>query len=552
MAADEHPQTSPSTTEPIDEPLSFLAGGNNALPAGTHVGEFEIAGLIGEGGFGIVYRAYDHSLQRIVALKEYMPSALSAHSAASHVTVKSPQHVEPFQAGLRSFVNEARLLAQFDHPALVKVYRFWEDNGTAYMVMPFYRGITLKEHLRARATPPDETWLKNFLAPLLDALELIHHEQCYHRDIAPDNILLLEDGRPLLLDFGAARRAIAGKVNTFTVILKHGYAPIEQYAETSSMAQGPWTDIYALACVVYLAITGHQPVPAVARMDEDPHVRLEQKAAGKYSPEFLRAIDYALSVKPENRPQSIADLRSLLGLTSGNTNQGRRGKPSEPRQRTQNRLIYAAIAAISTIAAVTAFTAAVLPHKDDRASAASLHTPKDAAFDPVRALDDVFQARNRDHAVTISIDQAQVRIGVDQLMFSIRSSKPGYVYLLMVGTDRSQFWLLFPNSLDNNNRIEADQQLDLPRARWRMVASGPPGTNQFVAIVSDSPRDFQSAGLKKLEPFSEFPLATAAQLQRAASGAAPLFAGKAKCQSGQGACSEAYGAAVFSIAEIAK
>ncbi|WP_395408003.1 serine/threonine-protein kinase [Pseudoduganella sp. UC29_106] len=315
--------TSPNTeTDPLHDPSALLESGNNALPAGTHLGEFEIAGLIGEGGFGIVYRAYDHSLQRIVALKEYMPSALASHAKTTHVTVKSPRHASTFQAGLRSFVNEARLLAQFDHPSLVKVYRFWEANGTAYMVMPFYQGPTLKQYLRARATPPDEAWLKAFLAPLLDALDIIHHEQCFHRDIAPDNILILQDGRPLLLDFGAARRAIAGKANTFTVILKQGYAPVEQYAASRTIAQGPWTDIYALASVVYLAITGHQPVPSVARVVDDPHVPLEKKVAGKYSPEFLRAIDFALSVKPESRPQSIAELRSLLKLTSGNTNQG--------------------------------------------------------------------------------------------------------------------------------------------------------------------------------------------------------------------------------------
>ena len=126
----------------------------NGLPIGTTIGEFEITGLIGEGGFGIVYLAYDHSLHRQVALKEYMPAALAGRSVGATVAVKSKRHLETFQAGLRSFINEARLLAQFDHPSLVKVYRFWESNGTAYMVMPFYQGITLKETLAAMRTPP--------------------------------------------------------------------------------------------------------------------------------------------------------------------------------------------------------------------------------------------------------------------------------------------------------------------------------------------------------------------------------------------------------------
>lgn len=232
---------------------------NNSLAIGTKLGEFEITGLIGEGGFGIVYLALDHSLGRTVALKEYMPSALAARSESVTVSVKSERHTETFQAGLRSFVNEARLLAQFDHPSLVKVYRFWEANGTAYMVMPYYKGMTLKQSLKQLPTAPDEKWLKELLAPLLDALESIHREQCFHRDIAPDNILLLPEGRPLLLDFGAARRVVGDMTQALTVILKPGYAPIEQYADVQHMKQGAWTDIYALGAVVYFAIMAKTP-----------------------------------------------------------------------------------------------------------------------------------------------------------------------------------------------------------------------------------------------------------------------------------------------------
>jgi len=229
-------------------------GGGNTLPRGTRLGEFEITGLVGEGGFGIVYLAHDHVLGRDVALKEYMPSALAARSEASTVVVRAARYEEPFQAGLRSFINEARLLARFDHPSLVKVYRFWGANGTAYMVMPFYEGITLKVMLKNLGQRPDEVWLKDLLRPLTDALELLHGDHCFHRDIAPDNILMLEGKRPLLLDFGAARRVIGDLTHELTAILKPGYAPVEQYAEVSSMRQGAWTDIYALASVVYFAI----------------------------------------------------------------------------------------------------------------------------------------------------------------------------------------------------------------------------------------------------------------------------------------------------------
>ncbi|MEO5881828.1 MAG: serine/threonine-protein kinase, partial [Caldimonas sp.] len=231
-------EIAPQRTEIAPPQRTPLAEGGNMLPVGFYLGEFEIVKVIGEGGFGIVYQADDHSLGRRVALKEYMPSALAQRVGGTQVSVKSERHREAFDAGLKSFVNEARLLAQFDHPSLVKVYRFWEANGTAYMVMPFYEGITLKDELKAMGAPPDETWLRELLEPLTEALAVIHTEQCFHRDIAPDNVILLKGSqRPLLLDFGAARRVIGDMTQALTVILKPGYAPVEQYAEVPGMKQ---------------------------------------------------------------------------------------------------------------------------------------------------------------------------------------------------------------------------------------------------------------------------------------------------------------------------
>jgi hypothetical protein len=287
----------------------------SGLPPGTRLGEFEITELVGEGGFGLVYAVHDHSLQRRVALKEYMPSSLAARAGGSQVQVKSQRHRETFEAGLKSFINEARLLASFDHPSLVKVYRFWEANGTAYMVMPFLDGATLKDVLRQMGSPPDEAWLRSVLGPLTEALLVIHAEQCYHRDIAPDNVMLMPgSNRWLLLDFGAARRVIGDMTQALTVILKPGYAPVEQYAEVPGMKQGPWTDVYALAAVVYFAIMGRTPPPSVGRLLNDTYVPLVQAAAGRYSERFLAAIDRALAVRPEARTQSIGEFRSDLGL----------------------------------------------------------------------------------------------------------------------------------------------------------------------------------------------------------------------------------------------
>jgi serine/threonine protein kinase len=309
------PQTAWQTSSPVP-PAVLDHDDQNALALGTRLSEFEIVGKVAEGGFGIVYLAQDHSLQRRVALKEYMPSALAMRKGGTvSVVPRSEKQRETFEVGLRSFVNEARLLAKFDHPAMVKVFRFWEQNGTAYMVMPFYEGQTLKDAVRAMPDKPDEAWLKNILAPLTEALLLIHREQCYHRDIAPDNIILLKDsGQPVLLDFGAARRVISDMTQALTVILKPGYAPVEQYAEVPDMKQGPWTDVYALAATVYWCITGKTPPPSVGRMLRDNFEIPSAVAAGRYSHTFLQALDRALVVHPEQRTLDMAYFRhELLG-----------------------------------------------------------------------------------------------------------------------------------------------------------------------------------------------------------------------------------------------
>ncbi|CAN5785377.1 hypothetical protein BH11PSE8_BH11PSE8_33230 [soil metagenome] len=293
------------------QPLSAAAN-PLALPLGSQVSEFRIQGLIGQGGFGIVYRAYDTSLQRQVALKEYMPSALARRGADGHCAEpRSAADLPLFEAGLKSFVNEARLLACFDHPALVKVFQFWEANGTAYMAMPMYEGPTLRTVLQVRGPGEPEAGIRLWLLPLLDAIDTLHRARCYHRDIAPDNILITPGG-PLLLDFGAARQVIGDMTRALTVVLKPGYAPIEQYGEDPSIGQGPWTDLYALACVVRYAITGHTPISSVERILSDRMRPLGEFAGGDYSPEFLCAIDAALAVRPEDRPQSVDAFRDLL------------------------------------------------------------------------------------------------------------------------------------------------------------------------------------------------------------------------------------------------
>lgn len=295
-----------AAAQAADSPHDFL-------PSGTRLHEFEITGLIGEGGFGVVYQAYDHLLQRRVALKEYLPASLAARGQQQSVVLRSQRHADSYAKGLDSFINEARLLARFDHPALVKVHRFWQANETAYLVMPYYQGPTLKAAMQALPTPPDEPWIRGLLGPLLAALELLHQQDCLHRDIAPDNILLPGEGGPVLLDFGAARRVIGDMTQALTIMLKPGYAPIEQFAEMPGIRQGPWTDLYALGAVLHWIITGQTPPPAVGRMLRDPYEALTVRAAGRYSEALLNSIDRCLALKGEDRPQSVAQLRALLG-----------------------------------------------------------------------------------------------------------------------------------------------------------------------------------------------------------------------------------------------
>jgi serine/threonine protein kinase len=285
---------------------------DHALPPATEVGGFEIESVLGAGGFGIVYLAYDRMLQRHVALKEYMPAAFALRSGDGRVHPRSERDAEAFRIGLRSFVNEARLLAQFDAPSLLRVYRFWEAQGTAYMVMPYYRGPTLKQALAQATAPMDEAALRRLLDDILDALDLLHAQHCYHRDIAPDNILMADGRQPVLLDFGAARSAIGDMTQAFTAIFKQAYAPVEQIGGDGDLRQGPWTDLFALAGVLHFAIDGRPPPPSIGRLLSDNYVPLAQRYAGRYGHAFLAAIDAALAVRPQDRPQSVAQMRRLL------------------------------------------------------------------------------------------------------------------------------------------------------------------------------------------------------------------------------------------------
>ncbi|EFE95100.1 serine/threonine protein kinase [Serratia odorifera] len=288
---------------------------SNSLPIGHRFNEFEIREVIGEGGFGIVYRAYDHQLERTIAIKEYMPTQLARRNDDLTLSLRGERFSKTFQAGLNSFIQEARLLARFSHPGLLHVLRFWEENGTAYMGTQFYSGTTLKNLKAQQPEIVDEAWIRRLLPPLFSAINTIHQEGYLHRDISLDNIQIQENQLPVLLDFGSARKEIGNLSDETEIMLKPGFAPIEQYTENSDGEQGPWTDIYALGAVLHTLIVGSPPPVSVVRSIEDSYQPLTARRPEGYSQELLRVIDQSLALRPEDRPQTIDEMAELLHLT---------------------------------------------------------------------------------------------------------------------------------------------------------------------------------------------------------------------------------------------
>ena len=285
-----------------------------ALPAGHRFNEFEIKDVIGGGGFGIVYRAWDHLLERTIAIKEYMPASLAIRNDDLSLGLRSERFSKLFNAGLNSFIQEARLLARFNHPGLLHVLRFWEENGTAYMGTLWYSGMSLKAWQKQHPETINEAWIRQLLPPLFGAIGTIHQAGYLHRDIALDNIQIQENQLPVLLDFGSARKEIGNLSDQTEIMLKPGFAPIEQYSEESDSDQGPWTDIYALGAVLHTLIVGSPPPASVVRCIEDHYQPLAQRKPEGYSLSLLHAVDRALMMKPADRPQSVDEMAALITL----------------------------------------------------------------------------------------------------------------------------------------------------------------------------------------------------------------------------------------------
>ena len=292
----------------------FMPGAAMPLPAGTALRGWQVEGVLGQGGFGLVYRVRETATGRPAAIKEYLPAQLAARREDGSLGPVAPAVADTYAAGLRGFLDEAALLARLRHPALVEVIDTWEALGTAYMAMPLYEGPTLERVIAAHPGGLDAVALRAVAGPLLGALDAIHASGAVHRDVSPDNVILRPDAGAVLLDLGAARRAIGDRVRATTVMLKAGYAPIEQYAEDPDCPVGPWSDVYAVAAVLDHAASGEPPPPSPLRVMRDTRVPLAQRLPAGLEPALAEAIDAAMALRPEDRPQSARVFRERLGL----------------------------------------------------------------------------------------------------------------------------------------------------------------------------------------------------------------------------------------------
>ncbi len=281
-----------------------------ALPAGYRLQDYVIERVLGQGSFGITYKAHDTKADDFVAIKEYFPREFSSREVGSNVLASGDQQdVDDFAWGLSKFVEEATTLTRFQHPNLVSVQRFFKSNGTAYLVMDYCDGEPL-DSILDRENTLDYGRIASLLKPLLDGLECVHRADVVHRDIKPGNIYIRSDGTPVLLDFGNVRNALGSHSRSIALVATPGYGAPEQYG--SAGKQGPWTDIYGIAATLYRCITGRKPQAAPDRQLGDELIPLSESAFASYPRHFLKAIDSALILKPELRPKSVAVWRNAL------------------------------------------------------------------------------------------------------------------------------------------------------------------------------------------------------------------------------------------------
>ena len=325
-----------------------------ALRAGTVLNNRYIVGrVLGQGGFGITYLAWDTKLEAKMAIKEFMPGELATRVGGTTVSVMAESKTEAFSYGAERFQEEARTLAKFiGNPNIAGVSDCFDENDTSYFVMDYIEGISFKTYIANHGGKISVEDALNVMIPILRALTAVHAEGFIHRDVTPDNIYITKDGAVKLLDFGSARYSIGDKSKSLDVILKVGYAPKEQYIRRSR--QGPFTDVYSCAACFYAAITGFLPPESLERMDRDELVPISQ--LGIEIPEYLdKAILKGLAVQPEDRFQSAAEfLGAIENRKVVEVSSAAPAAPAAPAKKKGRTLLLAGIAVFVVLLAVGA------------------------------------------------------------------------------------------------------------------------------------------------------------------------------------------------------
>lgn len=293
----------------VDDRTALMSA--RALTPGYEVLWYTIDRVLGQGGFGITYLAHDRNLDRAVAIKEYLPTSFAYRHEDYSVKPITGDHRENFIWGLSSFLKEAQTLARFSHPNIVRVHSVFEKNNTAYMVMEYEHGQNLANIYKQRSNL-DQAFFEQVFFPIINGLKEIHKFDFIHRDIKPANIYIRENGTPVLIDFGSARRTTQQQTNEMTTLVSQGYTPLEQYSANYG-DQGPWTDIYAMAATLYEGVVGKKPDESLSRsaclMRSKPDLleRLDARVYTGFSQKFLNAVFAGLKLEPEGRPQSLEE-----------------------------------------------------------------------------------------------------------------------------------------------------------------------------------------------------------------------------------------------------
>lgn len=285
-----------------------------ALPKGTILaGQYIIESVLGQGGFGITYKATDYKTKGFVAIKEFFPESMATRTGTT-VSPFSGERGESFDYGKDSFLQEAETLAQFiGIDGIVEIHNYFEENGTAYFVMDYVEGISFDEYIKRSGGKVTCDVAEGVLVRIMDALAMVHSKGIVHRDVTPDNIYITNDGKVKLLDFGAARYSLGDKSRSLDVVLKHGFAPKEQY--TRHGRQGPFTDVYSVGASFYFALTGRRPPDSIDRLEEDDLVPPSNLGV-QISKEKEYAILKAMAVQPGDRYQTMTEFKQ--GLYSNN------------------------------------------------------------------------------------------------------------------------------------------------------------------------------------------------------------------------------------------